>query len=133
MSNLVEKDVVKVKASEMLGADGSTDKETFIQACNEFGGVDIAHTLLMHELKLRNNLNASRFLGRMIDQDYDNAVRRAGSIMNRMQGRSAGFISWSVMNRIKAGVAQLYQTMTLSNIEMTKTSFIFPILTKEDE
>lgn len=125
MSKLQEGNTVIVSRESLSGQAGGTTKEVFLATGEEFGGLMIMHTLLLHEHKLRNNLNASRFLGRMLDMDYDNACRRAGTIINRLNGGNRRFVTYNQINRIKAGIAQVYAMMDQSNIELTDTGFKF--------
>ena len=101
MATMNDEKVVIVKQDTMTSFESGTSREVFLQTADEFGGLDIMHTLLLHEARLRNNLNASRFMGRMLDQDYDNACRRAGAIINRQSGRTMSFVSYNQINRIK--------------------------------
>ena len=126
MSTLSRKETIVKSRTEMLDLADGNKEQLFKDACSQFGGLDIARTLLLHESKLHNNINATDFLGKTMESDYDRAVKRAGTIMNRLEGRYRIWVNFRQQGEIRAQICQLYAQMTEWDIDFTRRGFSFP-------
>ena len=133
MSNLSTSKEVVVKTDTMLGKAGAVDQEMFERSCEQFGSIRLAHTLLLHWESKMNNVDTTRQLKRIMDQDFNSAIRSAGEIMNTLGGRANSWVNSYQINNIKSGIAQMYQTMQMSGIKLTKHGFTYPAVAVEDD
>ena len=132
MSTLSRKETIVKSTSEMMDVTGGNREDMFKDACSQFGGLDITRTLLIHEAKERNNMNATEFLGKSMDTDYDRCVKRAGKKMNQLSGKFNVWVNYRQVQSIRAEICTLYQQMIEWDIEITRRGFSFPVEVEDE-
>lgn len=127
MSELDTRTEIITSGASMMSDDGlGSVKQVFLANCKEFGGPDLCRKLLLHEHAMRNNLNAGRTTKYNMMDDYTEACKTVGAIMNRLQGKSNDYVKYFQIQKIKSGITCLYQEMLEWDVRITDNGFSFP-------
>jgi hypothetical protein len=104
-------------------------KNLFLRQCDEFGGASMMHKLLLNYANKRDNMDATKYIYDQLERDEETLIRRVVMMYMEQRGRPANYASHFEINKVKIGVANVYQLMETLGIKLLPNGFEFP---KED-